>query len=170
MAYFGPSEGINRAGRPATILCTLRNLGGQPAEHVTATLDVPAGVTVLNERREKNRPALAQPAEDRRVASQDRNAREVRPRHDGRSRSRCDGPVDRGNPLDQASRRAQDRLRPRAQASARASTTFGAYLFPGLCHRIPWKPILGYPCRKPILGWYDEAESRVRRLADQVGR
>jgi len=46
--YFGPTDGINRAGRPAGVTCTLRNLGGQLAENVTATLTVPAGVKVLD--------------------------------------------------------------------------------------------------------------------------
>ena len=48
VAYFGPSEGIQRAGRPAKVSCTLRNLGGQLAENVTATLEVPADVKVLD--------------------------------------------------------------------------------------------------------------------------
>ncbi|MCU0981574.1 MAG: hypothetical protein MUF25_20680, partial [Pirellulaceae bacterium] len=48
VAYFGPAEGINRAGRPAAVTCTVRNLGGQLAEDVTATLQVPTGVRVLD--------------------------------------------------------------------------------------------------------------------------
>jgi hypothetical protein len=33
----------------------------------------------------------------------------------------------------------------------------GAFYFPGWATAAQWKPILDYPGRKPVLGWYDEA-------------
>jgi len=33
----------------------------------------------------------------------------------------------------------------------------GVFYFPGWDTMARWKPILGYPDRKPVLGWYDEA-------------
>lgn len=39
----------------------------------------------------------------------------------------------------------------------RSKYDVGAFYFPGFATASQWKPILGYPCRKPILGWYDES-------------
>jgi hypothetical protein len=33
----------------------------------------------------------------------------------------------------------------------------GVFYFPGWDSMARWKPILSYPDRKPVLGWYDEA-------------
>lgn len=156
VSYLGPTEGINRAGRPVGITCTLRNLGGDLAQDVTATLAVPEGVTVL----------------DGAEKSIDRLSLHLPKTVQWKIQGQAPGKV--GLTVKVAA----------AQVPAVSSTTtveltkapnvvrtgyvpeprpvqskyeIGAFYFPGFATLEQWRPIRDFPCRKPILGWYDEA-------------
>ncbi len=154
--YFGPSEGIQRAGRPAKVSCRLRNLGGQVAQDVTATLRVAADVQVLDGAEKKiDQLSLHLP-------------RTV----DWKVRSETLGKIDLAVEVaaveaDSVAARTSLNLTkapdvPEADyvpepKPVRSKYEIGAFYFPGFPTASQWQPILGYPNRKPILGWYDES-------------
>jgi hypothetical protein len=156
VAYFGPAEGINRAGRPAGVTCTLRNLGGQLAENVTAKLAVPAGVKVL----------------DGVAKTIDRLSLYVPKTVEWKIQAETLGKIDlavtaaaaQTEPvsatasleLTQAPNVPKASYVPEPQP-VRGKYEIGAFYFPGFPTQEKWQPIRGYPNRKPILGWYDES-------------
>lgn len=156
VAYFGPAEGINRAGRPAGVTCTVRNLGGERAERVTATLQVPSGVQVL----------------DGATKSIDRLSLYVPQTLAWQIQAANPGRVELAVTVDSAPTAAVSAAAameltqaPKVPKSAyvpeprpvRSQYEIGAFYFPGFPTAEKWQPIRGYPNRKPILGWYDEA-------------
>jgi hypothetical protein len=156
VAYFGRSEGINRAGRPAGVTCTLRNLGGETAKDVTATLVVPPGVKVLDGARKTiDRLSLYLP---KTVGWQIQ--------------------ADTLGKIDLAVKVAAAGVDPVSSAASleftkapdvpkssyvpepkpvKSKYEVGAFYFPGFPTAGQWAPIRPYPNRKPILGWYDES-------------
>ncbi len=156
VAYFGPAEGINRAGRPAGVTCTVRNLGGERAEQVKATLQVPPGVQVL----------------DGATKSIDRLSLYVPQTLAWQIQAGKPGRVELAVTVDSAPTEAVSAAAaleltpaPSVPKSAyvpepqpvRSPYEIGAFYFPGFPTAEKWQPIRGYPNRKPILGWYDEA-------------
>ncbi len=154
--YFGPSEGIQRAGRPAVVSCTIRNLGGQVAENVTATLQVGANVKVLDGARKTiDQLSLYLPKTvDWQVSSE--------------TLGKIDLTVEVAS-AKTAAVSAQTSLNltkaPEVPKTAyvpepkpvQSKYEIGAFYFPGFPTAGQWQPIRGYPNRKPILGWYDES-------------
>jgi len=156
VAWFGPSEGINRAGRPAGVTCTLRNLGGQVAGDVVARLQVPPGVKVLDGP-EKRIPRLSlylpktvdwkiqadAPAKfDLAITVSAAGAEAVS------ARALLE--------LTAAPQVAKGSYVPEPKP-VRSKYEIGAFYFPGFPTTGQWQPIRDFPNRKPILGWYDEA-------------
>lgn len=156
VAYFGPAEGINRAGRPAGVTCTLRNLGGQLAENVTAKLAVPAGVKVL----------------DGVEKTIDRLSLYVPKTVEWKIQAETLGKIDlavtaAAAQTEPVSATASLELTPAPSVPkasyvpepqpVRSKYEIGAFYFPGFPTQEKWQPIRGYPNRKPILGWYDES-------------
>lgn len=156
ISYVGPVDGINRAGRPAGVNCTVRNLGGDPAENVTATLRVPSGATIdgdATQRIDRLSLYLAKTF-----------AWQVRAERPGK----IDVEVAVNSPgIEPIHARGTIELTPAPAVPAvnyvpepqpvKCNYELGAYYFPGWSTSVRWEPIRSYPCRKPILGWYDEA-------------
>ena len=158
VAYFGPAEGINRAGRPAGVTCTLRNLGGLVADNVTAVLQVPAGARVLDgAEKQIDRLSLYLPKT-----------------LDWQIQADALGKIDLAlkvtaagtEPVSSAASLELTKTPDVPKATyvpepkpVRSQYDIGAFYFPGFPTAEKWQPIRSYPNRKPILGWYDESNS-----------
>lgn len=156
VAYFGPSEGIQRAGRPAKISCTIRNLGGELAENVTATLQVGQHVQVLDGAQKTiDRLSLYLPKTvEWQVHSENTGNTELSVQI---AAAGAETVVARAElELTQAPDVPQADYVPEPQP-VESKYEIGAFYFPGFPTMQQWQPILPYPNRKPILGWYDES-------------
>lgn len=155
VAYFGTVEGINRAGRPCGITCTIRNLGGEIAENVTATLEVPQGVQIVDgavqhlERLSLDLPrSVAWHIQADQLGSIPLT---VKVTSAGPATASASGSVE----LTKAPEVAKGDYIPEPRP-VRSKYEIGAFYFPGFPTADKWQPIRNYPNRKPILGWYDE--------------
>lgn len=156
IAYFGKTEGVNRAGRPAGVTCMVQNLGGEAAEGVKAVLRPGQGVRVLDAAEKPMAPlALGQPQQVTWQVQADRPGDAVvdvalsGPGAEGLS-AQAAIPVTETPPV------PADGAIPLPQP-VRPVVDVGAFYFPGWPTWEKWKPILNFPLRKPVLGWYDEA-------------
>lgn len=156
VTYFGPTDGINRAGRPTGVSCTLRNLGGDPAENLAATLVAPPGVQVLDAAQKKiDRLSLYLPQT---IEWQVRS--ETLGKIDLAVKVECKGvaTISSAASIELTASPAVPKTsyvpEPRP---VQCKYDLGAFYFPGWSTSGRWQPIRNYPCRKPILGWYDEA-------------
>ncbi len=161
--FFGSTEGVVRAGRPFAVRALLSNQGGRSARSVTVSLAVPDGVEVLND-------ASQQVGELERLfpASVHWQVRSAEP-----------GEVRLSLELRAEDELTGERLPPMGDAVAvpvtplpavsatdyvpephpvRSDIDLGVYYFPGWDSWSRWRPILDFPDRKPVLGWYDEAD------------
>ncbi|MHB8974409.1 MAG: glycoside hydrolase family 99-like domain-containing protein [Pirellulaceae bacterium] len=156
IAYFGPSEGIQRAGRPAKVSCTLQNLGGQLAENVTATLHVAADVKVVDGAEKKiDQLSLYLPKTiDWQVCSDTLGKIDltVEVAVAGAETVSARTALDLTKAPDVSKASYVPEPKP-----VRSKYEIGAYYFPGFATAGQWQPIRGFPNRKPILGWYDES-------------
>lgn len=156
VAYFGPTEGINRAGRPVGVTCTLRNLGGQAAEGATATLEVPLGVKIVGSAQKPiERLSIYLPKTvswQVLCPSVGRVEAAVKIQSPGREPLSAKAALEL-TPAPNVPK-ASYVPQPRPVAS---KYDVGVYYFPGFPDWPRWRPILDYPERKPVLGWYDEA-------------
>lgn len=156
IGYFGQADGVNRVGRPAEVTLLVRNLGGDEAEQVVATLTVPKGVRILGSpaqriaklthwlpktvswQVEASRAGLAQLTVEVEAA----NATGV-----STTAAIPFTPVPQVPPMPYI---------PEPQPVA-SPYEIGVFYFPGWDSMSRWQPILNYPMRKPVLGWYDES-------------
>lgn len=153
--FLGSTAGVNRVGRPVEISALVRNQGGQAAEKIVAALRVPEGVRVLpgGGQAERISPWLPQTLSWQIEASQpgpatirlDLSAEGVPP-------LTSDASIDFTLPPQIP---ATDYIPP--PQPVRANVDLGVFYFPGWGSRTRWQPILDFPKRKPVLGWYDEA-------------
>ncbi len=156
LTYFGQADGVNRVGRPAGLACGVLNVGGRAAENVVARLSVPAGIKIIG-------------GAERKFHRLGRDLRQT-----AQWQIQVDQPRDVEALLELAAPGAE---------TVRARTTFsftpvpqvdaagyipppqpveckydiGVFYFPGWADMTRWQPILGYPERRPVLGWYDES-------------
>lgn len=156
IAYFGPADGINRAGRHAKVTCTLRNLGGQVADNVVATLQVPTGVKVLDDAAKKiDRLSLYVP---RTVDWQIQTDRLGKVDLEVQATGAATEPVSAAGSLELTRRPDVPKTSYVPEPKpVRSKYEIGAFYFPGFPTAEKWQPIRSYPNRKPILGWYDES-------------
>ena len=156
IGYFGPADGINRAGRPAEVTLSVRNLGGDVAQNVAATLAASDGIRTIGPVRktiDKLTPWLPKT-----VSWQVQGARPTKARLTVKLEAAGLEPI---------SAAAGIELTPAPSVPAasyipepRPVTSpydIGVFYFPGWDSMSRWQPILDYPMRKPVLGWYDEA-------------
>ncbi|NOZ19948.1 MAG: hypothetical protein GXP25_02550 [Planctomycetes bacterium] len=155
--YFGASDAVNRAGRPVDVTCCLRNLGGDLAKDVKATLSVPDGVKIIGETTkiiDKISLYLAKSAtwriECAKPGKIDISAKIETPGADSLS-------AEASINLTPAPNVAKSDYIPEPQPVESKKYEIGVYYFPGWASMARWRPILDYPERKPVLGWYDEA-------------
>jgi len=154
--YFGRTEGVNRAGRPAKVTCLVRNLGGEVAENIVLSLKVPDGVTVVGDARQKiDRLSLWLPkTANWTIESPTPGKVDLSLRLEGAGIEpvSAKAAIELGRPPDIAKTSYVPQPKP-----VKSKYEVGVFYFPGWCSMSRWRPILGYPLRKPVLGWYDEA-------------
>jgi len=155
-AYFGPSQGINRAGRPAGVTCTLRNLGGAPAANVVATLRASDGVKVLGGAEKKiDRLSLYLPKTvDWKIQTDTLGKIDLAVRVSAEGLEPI--PAAASLELTKAPKVPKSSYVPEPKP-VKSNYEIGAFYFPGFPTQDKWQPIRSFPNRKPILGWYDEA-------------
>ena len=156
-AYFGPENGVNRAGQAATVLARIENEGGASSLATVVELEAAEGAILLGDKSQAL-PSLA-PGDSA----------------DLRWKVQAASPgdyaitlTDGGVPI------AEDALRILPAVDAIPSdyvpapqpvetiVDVMAYYFPGWHSRTAWAPIEDMaPGRKPVLGWYDETSPEV---------
>jgi hypothetical protein len=155
--YLGFEEAHNRAGRPRRLLAVVENSGGGTTAAATVALGVPGGVALVGGAgAEAGVPALA-PGERFRLSW------EVQAALAGTYDVTLSGPA-AGSPLATASLTflperpvVTAAYVPEPQPVATAVDVFMFY-FPGWDSPAKWAPIRSEtPERRPLLGWYDEA-------------
>jgi hypothetical protein len=153
--YFGFEDAVNRAERPCPVLVRLCNRGGETAPPSSIRLETPEGVTVAEGGPEQATPAL--PGGDR--ISMRWHVVASRP---GEWTLRLTGAV-----LDQSGYAELRFLPPYTGPAAdyvpapmpvETDIDVCAFYFPGWNTPAKWEPIRNIaPVRKPLLGYYDEA-------------
>ena len=153
--YFGKSEGVNRVGKPAQVICTVRNSGGELAEGITARLEVPEGMEVVGSAAQTFEPiSLYLP---RSVAWQVRANRTGNvPVKVSIKTASQDISAEAIVEFTSVPKIEQTGYVPEPQP-VRGDIDVGAFYFPGWQSTARWAPILDFPMRRPVLGWYDEA-------------
>ena len=155
IAYFGKSEGVNRVGKPTRVICTVRNLGGELAEKVTARIEVPQGVEVVGDAKQTFDPiSLFLPKSvEWNVQAYGAGTSAVKVRIEtARKDIRSEATID----FTDIPKVARTGYVPQPQPVS-ATLDVGAFYFPGWNATPRWAPILDFPMRRPVLGWYDEA-------------
>ena len=163
LRYFGRTEGVNRVGKPVQITALLENQGGTLAAGFTATLHVAQGIEVIG--------PTTQTIESLGFYKPVQLRWTVRGMHTGEFPLRLTVDDSAASPSVLLSANAQIELTPSPTISATdyipepqpvaSKYEVGTYYFPGWHTRSRWNPILGYPMRKPILGWYDESNPEI---------
>jgi len=156
IGYFGPADAINRAGRPAEVTLSVRNLGGEVAEHVVATLTVPEGVRTVGQAQQK-------------IAKLTHwLPKSVSWRIDSLRPGEAEVAVELEGPgIESVVSTATVQFTPAPRVPptpyipepkpVQSEYDVGAFYFPGWATMTRWQPILDFPLRKPVLGWYDES-------------
>lgn len=160
VAYFGQASGVNRVGRPAGVVCAVRNVGGEPARNVAARLAVSPGAKLVG------------PAEQ----ILDRACRELPQTLRWQIQAEEPGEVEASVTLRPAhSKPVEARAKllftpvPKVPATGyvpaprpvKSRLDVGVFYFPGWATMTRWQPILDFPQRRPVLGWYDEGNPEV---------
>lgn len=162
LRYFGRTEGVNRTGRPAPIIAVLENHGGTPATGLSATLDAPGLDLDVAAGQSLEPIGYGRPRSVRWTATGEREGRfpiELRV-------TAADSP---GEPFLSATASLHLTPVPKVAESdhipeprpVKTRYEVGAYYFPGWHSMSRWHPIRAYPERKPVLGWYDEANPEI---------
>ena len=167
--YFGRAEGVNRVGRPARVICTVRNAGGALAEGATARLEVPQGVTVVGSSQQTFSPiSLYLPKSVEWQIQADRPGAmplTVCVEMAGHKTITSESTIE-FTPVPQV---AHAGYVPEPQP-VRSKIDVGAFYFPRLEQHVTLGADSRLPHAAPRLGLVRRGEPRVRRLADQVGR
>lgn len=155
LGYFGGTAGVQRPQRPFEVVALLRNLGGQAAEEVTASLtgdgaEIVGGPDVRIEHLSLHLP---------KTARWQVRAQRAGPLHLNLAvRATGASPLRAAATLEiSPSVTAESTGYPPPPQPVSAAVDVGVFYFPGWHSWSRWQPILGFPERKPALGWYDEA-------------
>ena len=158
LVHFGFADAINPAGKPATVIATIRNAGGDCAEGLLAALHVPMGVKLVgSERTQKFLPIELLCGEEVAWTVQTDSPGKA---NFGLTLQGPGAPADRFNAALEFSKplglpKASYVPEPRPVP---CQYDVGVFYFPGWCSPSRWEPIKRVaPIRKPVLGWYDEA-------------
>ncbi|GAB4131977.1 MAG: hypothetical protein Kow0040_12040 [Thermogutta sp.] len=156
VAFFGSTNGVNRVGRPIEVSLLVHNLGGEAVRDLVASLKLPSDCRIIgsNEQRVDRLGNLlprtiSWTVECGRATTVDA-AVELRSANHPTVVASAKIPFTESPPVTK-----QDYI-PAPQPVA-CPYDIGAFYFPGWDSMSRWQPILGYPMRKPVLGWYDEA-------------
>lgn len=159
VAYFALEDALPRAGRPASLCAIIRNVGGDPATGIDATLRLPEGVS----------PTGESPGPIGGLRFGERAS--IRWQIEAQSPTGGDAILEVTAGTSTASGRAPLAFTARPEIPpteyvpepkpVRGKTEIGVYYFPGWHTRSRWTPIEDYPERKPVLGWYREGDPEI---------
>jgi len=157
--YFGLDRPLNRAGVPAKLLATVRNVGGEPTPPLVPHIQVPEGITLGTREPEPQvlpfgvdetfewEVTAPQPVEAEAVVTVGgENIVPVKATAVLEFTARPEVP--------------QADYIPEPQP-VKSDYRVGVYYFPGWASGGNWAPILGYRERMPLLGWYQEGLPEV---------
>lgn len=154
--YFGPQEGVNRLERPATVVCLVRNRGGELAQGAAVTLAVPEGVKIVGDARQRIAPVAHDFPESLRWSIESSRVGQipltVTIELPDSAPVTARAEIEFTRTPDVAKTGSVPEPRP-----VSSKLDIGTYYFPGWPTMAQWRPILDFPGRKPVLGWYDEA-------------
>lgn len=156
ISYFGAADGINRTGRPAEVILSVRNVGGDAARDVVATLVTPEGLRTIGSSKrtiEKLSHGFPAAVSWRVEASRSERARVVVELESPKAGRISSAAVIEFTPAPQVPLTSYI---PEPQPVG-TPYDIGVFYFPGWHSMSRWQPILDYPRRKPVLGWYDES-------------
>lgn len=155
IGYFGQAEGVNRVGRPAQVTLLVRNIGGEVAENVTSLLAVDAPLRVVGSPTQsiENLTHWLPQAVTWQVEAARPGGHEVTVKIDTPGGELSETASIEFTPVPEIPRTSYI-PEPRPVA---CPYEVGAFYFPGWPNMSRWQPILDFPMRKPVLGWYDEA-------------
>ncbi|NQT54254.1 glycoside hydrolase family 99-like domain-containing protein, partial [bacterium] len=157
---FGLADGLARAGHPLALTASFANVGSAPAGSVEATIALPRGLTAKGpstQRLDDLWYGETRTLEWNVTASQPlRGTVKISVSADGQKPFAQTTAVAIGPSL----RLPKHDYVP-VPKPAKTDYNVGVYYFPGWHTWSRWRPILDYPERKPLLGWYDEAKPEV---------
>ena len=158
--YFGVTDTLPRAGRPATLTCSLFNQGGPYAGGWTAELQLPAGVRAKGPAKVAVAPIPY--AMDQTLTWQIESDGPIQ----GQASLRIAGAPE---PLSATCRISlapalslpkTDYVPPPVPVKT-SRYQVGVYYFPGWQNATRWSPLQAWQNRKPALGWYAEGSPEV---------
>ncbi len=158
--YFGLSDALARAGTPATLSCSLVNNGGESARGLSAELTLPEGVEVVSGPPDPIEPipySLTRSLEWKVVAKGPMK---------GEAKVEIGGIAEplaaaAGVEFLPALNLPKADYVPEPKPADTGAYQVGVYYFPGWYDATRWAPIMGWPNRKPVLGWYAEGSPEV---------
>lgn len=157
VAFFGSTAGVNRVHRPIEVSLLLRNLGGEVARDVVAALKLPSNCRIVgtNEQRVARLGHLLPKTFSWTIECED--AVTVEAKVELRAANHAPMVASATIPFTESPPVPMGNDIPPPQP-VDCPYDIGVFYFPGWDSMSRWLPILGYPMRKPVLGWYDEAD------------
>jgi hypothetical protein len=162
IASFALDDATPRAGVPTELVAFVRHIGGEPARNLTATLKLPTGVEILAS------SLGAQPSTQLEFGEELELRWKIVARKPTKGIATVTISAENAKPV--TARLALD-IPPRRLAlksgyvpepkPVRGKYEVGVYYFPGWKTWSQWIPILPFPERKPVLGWYREGDPEV---------
>ncbi len=156
VGYFGRADGVNRAGRPAEITLSVRNRGGEAVENLVATITVPDRVKVLTEARQRIGTLTRWLPKTASWQIESSTPGEVELGVEAKAPGVQSAAATATIELTPAPQVPEGPYIPEPQP-VESKYDVGVFYFPGWHSMARWQPILDFPLRKPVLGWYDEA-------------
>lgn len=162
LKYFALDEALPRVGLPATLRALVANTGGRPANDITAQLQFPDSVKLVE----------SSPLQSltRSLAAGDEVTMTWRLEADRPLSNFVQLTLSAGEG-EPVSRRARLEFTPRPKAAptgyvpeprpVRGPIEVGAYYYPGWKSASQWQPVQRFPERRPVLGWYREGEPEI---------
>jgi len=156
---FALDDAALRANIPTEIYAIVTNRGGRTLRNLIATLKLPAGVEVLSRPKPVEQLEFDEDAEFRwRIIARKplKGVATLTVSADKVSPVTKELPLNFPQPLTVTKHDYVPEPKP-----VRGKYEVGVYYFPGWKTWSQWLPILGFPERKPVLGWYREGDPEV---------
>ncbi len=156
IGFFSSTTGVNRVHRPVELSLLVRNLGGEAVRDAVAVLTVPPQCRVIGQNEQRiDRLTYLMPA-TLSWKIECSAASTVEAKVELRSANHPTVTATAEIPFSDSPRVASNEYIPPPQP-VESPYEIGVFYFPGWDSMSRWQPILNYPMRKPVLGWYDES-------------
>ncbi|MGQ9820582.1 MAG: glycoside hydrolase family 99-like domain-containing protein [Thermogutta sp.] len=157
VGFFGSTAGVNRVRRPIEVALLVRNLGSEPVRDLVATLKLPGDCRILGANEQGvDRLGNLLPRTVSWTVECDK-AMDAEAEVELRSANHPTVVASTTVSFTDSPRVAPSDYIPPPQP-VDCPYDIGVFYFPGWDSMSRWQPILGYPMRKPLLGWYDESD------------